>query len=580
MLNELVYITCEAKGKHWAEKLASEPVLGIDIETTGLDPYQHTLRLLSAAALDGRVAVFDLHRLPLGALKPLSRSKWSVFNGSFEYRHLHHAGLSIPSLHDVQLLDRLVSHQLHRSLAEVVQDTLGVALDKTEQQGDWATAALSPEQIEYAAMDALSTVRAAQHLLRKVHQAGLRQLYDLWRAALPVLAELQLQGQAFDWAAHTQLVTHWQQEHEQLKAELHSVLGNINVNSGLQLGEWLIKHLSASTLKRWPKTPKGRLKVDRSTLALHANVSLVQPLLRYKAIQKLLSTYGANYTKYCHKTTCKLHPEFKLGQTLSGRVCVAKPNTQQPPRLDAFRALFVPNPGRVLVGADYSQIELRVAALLSKDRTMLDAYRRGDDLHTLTAAAVADIAVEYVTKEQRLSAKAVNFGNLYGQGAAGLARTAKLDYGVAMSIDQARAALYRFHLTYPALAAWKRQQIGLAQQFRQVRTRLGLVREFAIQGEGYLQGEACNIPIQGSAAEVMLCALVRLSAALNGLEARLFHTVHDELILEASTTDVDQAAAALKQSMIGGFLDVFPEGEPLIADLVEVQTGPNWAAVH
>jgi DNA polymerase I len=201
-------------------------------------------------------------------------------------------------------------------------------------------------------------------------------------------------------------------------------------------------------------------------LELFADLPAVVPLLRFKELEKQLSTYGHRLASRRHPVTGRLHPSFKIGGASSGRLSVEKPNVQNPPRGPTFRALFIPPPGHVMIGADYSQIELRVAALLSKDRNMLGAYERGEDLHRLTAASVAGVAPADVTPEQRTAAKAVNFGNLYGQGPDGLAKTARLKYGVEMTREEAANALHRFHAAYPDLAAWKRQQAAWALQFR------------------------------------------------------------------------------------------------------------------
>lgn len=574
-----IYITNETTAKTAIEKLSAMPILGVDIETTGLDPHTSEIRLVSVAAGDS-VTVFDLRHTPIETLLPLCGRPWVTFNGNFEYRHLAQAGLPVPLCHDVQLLDRLASHQMHRSLADAAKDGLGVHLDKTEQVSDWAANELSQAQIDYAAQDALITLRLAERLLPKIEKQGQKLLYRNWCHALPVLAQLQLTGQSFDWDRHQALIAEWQQEHGSLHPQIREQLGDINPNSGPQLGEWLKGNIESRLLRRWPKTPKGKLKTDGDTLALFAHLPVIQPLLRYKAVGKLLSTYGKSYAQKKHPLTGRLHPEFKLGQTRSGRICASHPNTQNPPRLDCFRELFIPAPGNVLIGADYSQIELRVAALLSQDSTMLAAYRGGKDLHLLTAAAIAGIPEEAVTKAQRTAAKAVNFGNLYGQQPAGLARTAKLSYGADMTAQEAASALNAFHTKYYQLSVWKRQQIGLSRQYRKVHTRLGLIRDFDVQGEGYLNGEACNIPIQGSAAEVLICTLKRLPTALRGLDARLYHNIHDELILESSEGSADKANQQLKQAMIEGFLEVFPEASNMVADLVGVQTGNSWAAVH
>lgn len=575
----LRYITAEAEAIRRVEQLIQAPVVGLDIETSGLDPHRDRVRLVSVATLAGKVAVFDLDHVPWSALQPLSRRPWAVFNGSFEFRFLFPHAM-VPPLHDLQLLDRIVTHRMHRTLADAVKEHIGIVLDKSAQVSDW-TGELSRSQIEYAGLDALATVRAAEVLLRTIQQRGQRALYDCWRAALRTLARLELDGMSFDFETHRVMVDGWQREKDALYRELLNHLGaGISPTSGPQLGEWLKQKLPAKTIKAWPCTDKGRLKTDADTLALFADLPMVQPLLRFKKVCKWLSTYGDSYASHRHPITGRFHPSLRIGQTVSSRVCASKPNVQNPPRMDEFRALFVPAPGKVLVGADYSQIELRVAALLSEDTAMLEAYRRGDDLHRITAAAVAGIAPDKVTKAQRTAAKAVNFGNLFGQGPAGLAQTAKLTYGVDMSSSEAKAALAKFHAAYPQLAAWKRQQIGMAQQYRQVKTRLGLIRDFDVQGEGYLQGEACNIPIQGSAAEVLLSTLGKLPLELAGLDARLYHNVHDELIVECGPDDAEQVAEVLKETMIDGFLQVFPEAEDITHDLVDVQTGNSWAEVH
>jgi DNA polymerase-1 len=209
---------------------------------------------------------------------------------------------------------------------------------------------------------------------------------------------------------------------------------------------------------------------------------------------------------------------------------------------------------------------------------MIDCYIRGDDLHAKTAQAIS--GQTKISPDQRRAAKAVNFGNLYGQGAQGLAKTARLSYGANMTPEQARAALNAFSNAYPELDRWKRQQFNQAQRTSQVTTRLGLVRDFDVQAAGYLRGEAQNIPVQGSAAEVMICTLSRLPDALKQIDAHLSHHIHDELLIDVAEGDADKAEAILVNTMKEGFLDVFPEGEALLAGLVEVKTGKNWSEVH
>jgi DNA polymerase-1 len=589
MLDKMRYITDDTTASRYVHKLKAEPVIGVDIETMslpqyadhkqgGLDPYLSRPRLFQAATLDGRVAVFDLLHIPVTTLQPLSARPWAVFNGSFEWRHLTHAGLTLPRLHDVMLLDRLVTHKLHR-LDEVVETMMYMPMDKTLQTSDWA-GELSTEQIEYAAFDALMTVRCGDRLLKQVTRYHQRRLYDLWCNAQPVLADLSYRGHTFDWAAHEALAAGWADEKDELLQALKAHLGDINPNSGTQLGLWLQDTLDTVTLDKWPKTPKGKLKTNIDTLILNADHPAVLPLLRYKKINKLLSTYDQGYLKHKHPVTGKLHTSFSIGRTVSGRLSSFSPNLQNAPRQDWFRSLFITEAGRVMVGADYSQIELRVAALLANDRNLIDAYRMGVDLHSKTAAEMSGVAIDKVTKAQRQSAKAVNFGNLFAQGANGLSRTAKTSYDAELSVPDAKRALLTFARAYPELDAWKKKRHSEAVSFRRVHTKLGLIRDFDIQGEGYLKADCCNIPIQGSAAEVLLSAITRLPTALNGVDAKLAHNVHDEILLDVSPGDADKAQSALKHAMVEGFLDVFPEGEPIAGDLVEAKIGNNWAQAH
>jgi len=574
----LQYVTDRHRAAEAAITLTQEPVLGIDIETTGLDPHTSDIRLLQVATGTGKVVVFDLKAVSAYHLAPIFNVPLAAHNATFEYCFLKKAGLPVNRLHDTMLLGRLTQHE-RLSLVKLSKAVLGMDMDKTEQTSDWS-GDLSRSQIEYAAHDALAAVRLTETLLPMVQKAGQHTLYRMWCHALPVLGDLHLQGQSFDWEAHSQLIEHWKQEQYQATLVIMRLMGNINPGSGPQVGAWLSKHLDTKTLPTWPKTATGRLKTDADTLQLFGNLPMIQPLLKYKKVTKLLGTYGISYAKHRHPITGRLHADFMLGSTRSGRVAAKSPNVQNPPRAASFRSLFIPAAGRCLVGADYSQIELRVAALLSKDDAMLRAYRSGEDLHRKTAAAVAGIDPCQVTQAHRTAAKAINFGTLYGQGPSGLARTAKLDYDVDMPLWEARQALNRFALAYPGLAYWQKQQIAMARMYGQVQTKLGLIRDFNVQGVGYLEGESQNIPVQGSAAEVLLSTLARLPDALRGIDARLYHNVHDEAVLDVAEGDADRAARALQAAMVAGFLDVFPEGDALTHDLVDVLTGHNWAEVH
>lgn len=581
------YVTREDQLPRAFTALSGQRVLGVDIETAprhgysqdkqaGLDPYKSYPRLVSVAT-QTEAYVFDMLFLHPAALAPLASTPWVAHNALFEWRHLTHQGYILPDrLHDTQLMGRPLHHNL-LSLADLTYATLGETTDKTLQTSDWS-GRLSNAQLAYAANDALVTARLAYKLLEDLNKNCLGQLYDLYRRTIPVIGQQMLTGLHFDWDEHHLLHQRWLVEQDRLGSNLKSMLGDINPRSSRQLGDWLARRLTAKVLQKWPRTSTGCLSTSAETLARYADIAEVQVLLRYKVLEKLIGTYGKGYEKHRHPITNNLHPTMLIAGTAGGRFACRNPNVQNPPRDTSFRQLFCAEPGRALVAADFSQIELRVAALLSEDPRMLEAYANGEDLHRVTAAAIAGVNINEVTPQQRQAAKAVNFGNLYQQRPKGLAGYAKSSYGVDMNPTEAAHAQAKFFRAYPRLLDWQRRRILEARAYGLVHTRMGLARDFNLR-RGYLEAEACNHPIQGSAGEILLASLAKLPVNTVGIDARLYNHVHDEIILSVAARDRDAAAQALEKTMTEAFLEVFPEGAPLLRDLVEVKTGRDWGEV-
>jgi len=229
----------------------------------------------------------------------------------------------------------------------------------------------------------------------------------------------------------------------------------------------------------------------------------------------------------------------------------------------------------VLVVADYSQIELRVAALVSNDQNMLVAYEHEIDLHRKTAAAIARLPIEQISDEQRRLAKAVNFGLLFGQGARGLAAYARANYGVEMSEIEAEEARSAFFSAYPDLRNWQQQTAKRAEFDMKVITPGGRVRDFSNETNGYRYTEALNTPIQGGAAKILLATLAALEISINktGIDVKLVNVIHDEIVLEAAEEVSGQAKEYLQQAMIEGMLKIFPTATT--NGLVEANVGNN-----
>ena len=554
---------------------------GLDIETmplpefrtdkkAGLDPHKSAIRLVQVFPGGGTCWVFDVAALGLSCLEPLWERAMVAHNAVFELKHLLHATANPARLGCTMLMSNAL-HGDRPSLADLTAAALGWQLDKALQVSDWG-GILTTAQLDYAALDAVAAFKLAATMALELGTTGRARCYRIMRDAQKAIARMELAGCPFDAATHTAMMTGWQATAEAARGELDSLLG-VNPDSPQQLAGWLAANLPPDALDTWPRTKTGALATDADTLA-GLTLPALEPLARYKQARKLLSTYGASYAGHLHPITGRIHPSFLLGATATGRLACRSPNIQNPPRGADFRALFAPTGGRVMVVADYSQIELRVAALVSGDDAMLKAYDDGEDLHRKTAAAVLGKAPGDVTKAERQMAKAVNFGLLFGQGVKGLQGYAKASYGVDLTETEAKRARSAFFAAYPGLSRWQDATRKAAERAQQVRTPGGRVRN--LEGTRSLQTECLNTPIQGGAAECLLVAMATLEPRLVELGAALVNVVHDELVVECDPERAAAVATAIEQAMVTGFRVIFPEGST--RELVDAHTGPNWAA--
>jgi len=566
---------------------ATGGMLGLDIETAplpqfrndpkaGLDPFKSEIRLIQIFNPIGICTVFDLRKVPLALIKPVLESRETVaHNAMFEMKHLRHAGINPLRMHCTLLMARVASGQPLMSLAKAaaayLPDLKDTPIDKTLQVSHWNSNTLAQAQIEYAALDAVlarELWRALGEIIRTTCQSA---AYRRMAAAVPVVADQMLAGMGFDTQKHRQWLTEWQAEQLPLRDQLQHDL-QINPDSGTQLGAWLEKNLDTQTLAGWPRTPTGKPKTDEEAFEGIDHPALAG-LKQYKRLGKKISAFGTGYQEYVHPVTGRLHPEYLIGGTRGGRFSCGKPNLQQVPTGD-FRRLFIARPGYQLVVADYSQIELRIAAIMANDPTMLEAYRQSEDLHRKTAAAIAGIAEREVTKAQRQIAKAANFGLIYGMGGRTLAGYASAGYGVSMTPQEADKARSKFFATYPGIARWQAVTKAKGVSDPAVKTAGGLIRDLSKEPGGWQLTKALNTPVQGTGAEILLAALSNLPKALSGLDAQLIHHVHDEIVLESSERDAESAKRALTAAMEKGFAALFPD-HPM-PGLVEAHSGPDW----
>ncbi|MBI1752767.1 MAG: DNA polymerase I [Acidobacteria bacterium] len=443
--------------------------------------------------------------------------------------------------------------------------------------------AVFEQAVQYAAEDADLALRLCDKLREKLADERLKRLYaEVDLPLVEVLAALEGHGVRLDLEVLSQLAARMHGERERASARVIELAGEpFNLNSPAQLGAILFGKLGYKPVKFTGKTKAPSTDEDvLQELAENQGAEIARELLRHRQMVKLLGTYVEALPQMVNPVTGRVHTKLHQAVVASGRLASNDPNLQNIPiRTEegrAIRGAFVPEPGWVLLDADYSQIELRVVAALAEDPVLLGAFAAGEDIHRRTASEVFNVPMEQVTSEQRSASKAVNFGLLYGQGAFALAAN------IGVSQKEAKAFIERYFERMPKVAAWIEGAKEKALAEGLVRTHWGRIRRIPelespnkqFQAQGLR--EAVNTIVQGTAADLMRRAMVRLHRSLKaeGLQARLLLQVHDELLLEAPPGEVERASSLLKEAMEGAD-DLGPLGVKLAA---EVRSGGNWLA--
>jgi DNA polymerase I len=532
-------------------------VIAVDTETTGLDPLKDQIRLVQIAAANQPVIIIDLFKVAKEELIPLHELLQGkpikvLQNAKFDLKFLQQAGLPIAGkLFDTMLAAQLLDAGMRShgyNLAELVKFYLGEDLSKEQQRSDWSNPGLSSEQLDYAARDAAILLRLREIMKPKLKNARLVETAKLEFDCLGAIAQMELNGMLLDLSRWDSLRQELEQRRDQLADALRhqfqpallstqlDILGNqtsLNLDSQQQVLE---------ALQQMGVPVKNTSKL--SLIPLAEEYPPIRALLDYRKAAKSVQAFASSLPKHVHSITGRIHPDYQQMGAATGRMSCRNPNLQQIPRDKIFRSCFIPAPGYRLVVADYSQIELRVAAELSGDRRMIEAYQNDEDLHWLTAALIADKSLDQVEKSERQAAKAVNFGLIYAMGAKGLAEYAYNNYGVQMSLKQAETFRKRYFEAYQGIARWHgAMKRRLPREMQTVGDRL---RRW--QDEPKLT-ELLNTPVQGTAADITKAALAKLPIALKETGARLIGTVHDEILLEAPEGTAERAAQILQQVM-------------------------------
>jgi len=564
-----VLVTESSEWERVKADLLAEPLLGLDTEATGLDPFTSRLRLVQLAAR-GRAYLVDVFRLDPHALQPvLDRAGRLVgHNLKFDLRMLMAAGLRLPTdlgrrVSDTMLAGLLlgagVQGERHR-LADLVQRYLGVTLDKTEQVSDWS-GDLTADQLAYAARDAAVLLPLRDHLRADLERADLGRVALIESRALPAMAWLEQTGAPFDQAAWLALAEIAERRRRGLERELDALAPSDSLALPLAGLEEVSTRWSSPAQVLNLLESRGVMLLDTRDETLHEHHDddpLIPMLLQHRDAAKLCGSFGREFLRFVHPVTGRVHADFFQLGSASGRVSCRAPNLQQIPHTAEYRACFRAPEGRVLVGADYSQIEPRIAAEISGEERLLAAYRERRDVYRQVAS---ELGVE------RGVAKTIVLGALYGLGARGLVRRLKADAGIAMAEEQARSYLDAFFAGYPALDRWRSGRRGdgpVATRTLSGRRRLNV--------EDYTR--KINTPIQGAAADVFKVAMALLYESREvAPDAQLVLSVHDELVVEVGESHAEEARHWLAGCMRRAG-EHFLERVPVV---VEAGTGPTWA---
>jgi DNA polymerase-1 len=554
-----------------AAALADTGLVGLDVETTGLNPRTDRARLLSIACdtIDGGtfsylIDVFAVDPSPLwGAL---ADKDLVLHNAPFDLAFLSRLGFTPRGqVRDTMMMAQLLTAGTHErvNLAACCKRWLNRDLDKTQQKSNWA-GTLTDEQLAYAAIDVEVLAPLAKVQEAEVEAAGLSEAAEIENRCRPALAWLVESGVPFDRDAWQTLARQAEQEAQRLAERLDELApprpgvlpfeSAWNWSSPEQVKEMF--HKLGITLE----------KADDNALA-GVDHPIAALLREHRAASKRASTYGADWLKFV-ASDGRVYSAWRQLGCVTGRMASGSPNLQNLPADPRYRACFRPTAGRVLVKADYSQIELRIAAAVTRDKAMIDAYARGDDLHTLTAARMTGKPTSAVTAAERKLAKPVNFGLIYGLGVPSLRRKAKADYGLDLGEDDARRYKAAFFAAYPGVARWHNR----IKRERWTETRTVTGRRVRVEADGFFGGKA-NYVIQGTGGDGLKVALALLwerRGEVPGASPVL--AVHDEIVVECDQGQAQAVADWLKRAMVDAMA---PLTDPVPVE-VEVKTAPTW----
>ncbi len=605
-------VTTETQFAELLAKLERAEAIGIDTETTSLNPLEARLVGISIAFAAGEAVYIPLGHSPtaapeqldlpatLGRLKPyLENACLKKIGQNLKYdQHIFaNYGIALNGIAgDAMLASYIIESHLGHGLDELAERWLGLPTityeslcGKGAKQISFADVALD-QATEYAAQDADFALRIEGYLKQQMDAKQLEMYENMELPVAQVLFEMERNGVLIDKDELARQSHELGSELLQLEQQAYQIAGQpFNLNSPKQLQEILFDKMGIPT-KGLKKTASGGISTNEAVLeTLAPDYPLPKIILQNRGLAKLKSTYTDKLPEMINPQTGRVHTTYAQAVAITGRLASNNPNLQNIPiRTEEGRRVrraFVAPEGSRIVSADYSQIELRIMAHLSGDKTLLEAFKNGEDIHRRTAAEVFGVAPESVSSEQRRYAKTINFGLIYGMGQYGLAKSLGIDN------LSAKNFIDRYFARYPGVAEYMQRTKEQAAAQGYVETLFGRrlhlpdIRASNANQRAGAERAAINAPMQGTASDLIKRAMIAVShwlaspqglpSGAERLQSKLVMQVHDELVLEVVESEMDLVKQKLPELMAG-----VAEGELAVPLVAEVGVGGNWEEAH
>ena len=589
----------------WIKEAEQNGEVAVDTETSSLDPHNTDLIGISLSTKIGKACYIPIgHKTKknidkdkvLRKLKPLledSSIKKIGQNIKFDFIVLYKNGIDITSIEDTMLMSYVLDAGKNRhnmdTLSEIHLNHKTVAFKDVVGSGK-KEINFSQVDIEkakdYAAEDADITLRLYKKFFKSLKEEKMLNIYEIFeKPMIKILAFMEIQGIKIDYKFLKTLSLKFGKKIDKIQKEVFKISNKeFNIASPKQLGEILYNDLKIADLK---KTKKGSFATSASVLEDLAfkGHKFPQLILDWRQVSKLKNTYSDSLPEHINPNSKRVHTSFLLAATTTGRLASSDPNLQNIPIKSQdgkdIRKAFIAEKDHVLISADYNQIEMRILADLADVKELKKAFKNNEDIHSLTASQIFNIDIKKVDQDQRRKAKAINFGIIYGISQYGLAKQ------INVSNYEAEEFLKAYFFKFPEIKVYMDQTIKFCRKSGYVNNIFGRRSHFInINDKNYnvrnfQERAAINAPIQGSAAEIMRLAMIRLNIKLNEQKkqkSKMLLQIHDELIFETHKDEVKKVSKIIKEEMMSvAKSDHHSFSIPLTIDL---NTGNNWGELH